>query len=78
MVGEPHTSGSISGTKSLNHYDVDEPLFLHPSDIGVVSIITLKFSSTENFRIWKSSMTRALKGMLIMLVTKSHMIFGLN
>lgn len=40
----------------------DDPLYLHPSDTGVVSIISFKLLGTKNYRIWKSSMIRALKG----------------
>lgn len=61
MVGEALARGSRSGTKNWDHYDFDDPFFLHPSDNGVVSIISFKFFGIENFRIWKSSITRALK-----------------
>lgn len=49
MVGE--TPASASGPKSLDHYDFDDPLFLHPSDNGVVSIISFKLVGTKNFII---------------------------
>ena len=58
MVGE---TPSVSGSKSPDRYDFDDPLFLHPFDNGVVSIISFKLTGTKNFRIWKISMTRALK-----------------
>lgn len=61
MVGETPTPGYGSRTKNPYHYDFDDPLFLYPSDNGVVSIISFKLSGTEDFRISKSSITRALK-----------------
>lgn len=49
MVGE---TPSASGTKP-DHYDYDDPLFMHPSDNGFVSIINMKLTGTENYRIWR-------------------------
>lgn len=59
LVGETPTPAS--GSKSLDHYDFGDPLFLHQSDNGAVSIISFKLTYTENFKIWQSSMTMALK-----------------
>lgn len=51
------------GTKNVaEHYDFDDPFFLHPLDNGTISIISIKLTCPENFRIWRSSMIRALKG----------------
>lgn len=62
MVGETPTHGSGFGTKNPDHYDFDNFIFLHPSDNDVVYIISFKLYGTENYRIWKSSITRDLKG----------------
>ncbi|XP_023743339.1 uncharacterized protein LOC111891514 [Lactuca sativa] len=48
-------------SSKTNVVDFDDPLFLHPSDHSVTTIISFKLLGTENFRVWKSSMTRALK-----------------
>lgn len=50
--------GSSSKTESVNY---DDPLFIHPSDNTVTTIVNFKLTGTENFRIWRSSMTRSLK-----------------
>jgi len=57
MVGP---TGEPSG-KTPEPVDVDDPLYLHPSDTSVTSIISFKHLGIENFGIWKSSMTRVLK-----------------
>lgn len=49
-----------SSTK-IDAIDFDDPLYLHPSDHSITTIISFKLLGTENFRVWKSSMTRALK-----------------
>lgn len=36
-------------------------MYHHPSDYASSTIISFKLLGTENFRVWKSSMTRALK-----------------
>ena len=58
MTGEK--SGG-SGAKSPEGPDFDDPLYVHPTDNVTGTIIGFKLTRTENFRIWKSSMTRALK-----------------
>lgn len=42
--------------------DYNHPLFLHPSDIGGIHIITLQLTSIENYSIWFRSMRRSLLG----------------
>lgn len=37
------------------------PFYVHPSDNVVTSVINFKLLGTENYRVWRSSMTRALK-----------------
>ena len=49
-----------SSTK-IDAINFDDPLYLHPSDHSITTIISFKLLGTEIFRVWKSSMTRALK-----------------
>lgn len=39
----------------------DNPLYIHPSDNATTSIVTIKLTGNENFRLWRSSMCRALR-----------------
>lgn len=58
------TAGEIpsgSGTKSTETPDVDDPLYNYHVDIVTGTIISFKLLGTENFIIWKCSMTRAVK-----------------
>lgn len=41
--------------------DFDDPLYIHPFDNSVSTIINFKLLGTENYRVWRSSMTRGLK-----------------
>ncbi|XP_023737486.1 uncharacterized protein LOC111885459 [Lactuca sativa] len=52
---------SGSGDKTDPTVNFDDPLYVHPSDNTVTSVIIFKLLGTENFRIWRSSMVRALK-----------------
>lgn len=48
MTGETPAGGF--GTENvIDHYDFDDPLFLHPSDNGIVSIISIKLTSPNLF-----------------------------
>lgn len=58
----PVISIGDSCVKSPNSVDYDDPLYLHPYDNTTATIIGFKLVGAENFRIWKNSMTRALKG----------------
>lgn len=53
---------SESGGKSSDSTEYDDPLYLHPFDNTTATIIGFKPVGTENFRVWKNSMTKALKG----------------
>lgn len=53
---------SGSSTNNHDHYEFDDPLFLHPFDNGIVSIISIKLIETENVMVWRISKLRALKG----------------
>lgn len=50
-----------SGVPKDSPVDFDDPLYIHPSDNTVTSIITIKLTGNENFRLWRSAMTRGLK-----------------
>lgn len=58
------TAGETLGglwKKSIETVDVDDPLYIHPTDTITGTIISFKLLGTENFRVFKSVMTRALK-----------------
>ena len=50
-----------SGVPKEIPVDFDDPLYVHPSDNIVISIITVKLTGNENYRLWRSSMSRGLK-----------------
>ena len=50
-----------SGSGKDDQINFDDPLYIHPSDNAVTSIITTKLTGNENFRLWRSSISRALK-----------------
>ncbi|XP_023756901.1 uncharacterized protein LOC111905437 [Lactuca sativa] len=56
--GSSDTSGGSGKDDQINF---DDPLYIHPSDNAVTSIITTKLTGNENFRLWRSSISRALK-----------------
>ena len=58
MADSPPETGSSSKVDSVNY---DDPLYIHPSDNTVTTIVSFKLTGTDNFRVWRSSMTRSLK-----------------
>ena len=50
-----------SGSGKDDQINFDDPLYIHPSDNAVTSIITIKLTGNENFRLWRSSISKALK-----------------
>lgn len=57
MTGE--TPGEFSSKNET--VDFDDPFYLHMSDNLVTTIISFNFLGTKNIRVWKSSITIALK-----------------
>lgn len=55
------TDKSSSGSKNESVINIDDPLYVHPSDNVVTSVINFKLLRTENYRFWRSSMIRAFK-----------------
>lgn len=49
------------GSGKDDSINFDDPLYVHPSDNATTTIVTVKLTRNENFRIWRSSMSRALK-----------------
>lgn len=49
-----------SGSKN-DSVDFDDPLYIHPSDNTANTIISIKLTGNENFKLWHSSMLRVLK-----------------
>lgn len=41
--------------------DFGDPLYLHPSDTSGVSILNMKLSGTENYKVWSCAMILALE-----------------
>ena len=60
MTGD-NGKGTGSFGNNNNVIDFDDPLYIHPSDNSITNIINIKLLGTENYRIWRSSMIRALK-----------------
>ena len=58
MAGSTDPPGGSGKDDQVNF---DDPLFVHPSDNTVTTIITIKLTGNENFRLWRSSISRALK-----------------
>lgn len=53
---------SGSSKNDTDKVDFDDPFYLHPSDSAVTALVSFKLLGSENYRIWSSSMIRALKG----------------
>ena len=62
MVGPTSARKSASGTKG-EFVNYDDPLYIHPSDNNVTTIINFKLIRVENLCIWCSSMTRSVKAL---------------
>ncbi|KAK9064691.1 hypothetical protein SSX86_016073 [Deinandra increscens subsp. villosa] len=45
----------------VSKIDAGDPLYLHPSDSSVLTIISIKLKGTENYRVWANAMKLALK-----------------
>ena len=58
MAGDKETGPSGNNN---NVVDFDDPLYIHPSDNSITTIITIKLTGNENYRLWRSSMLRSLK-----------------
>ena len=50
-----------SGSGKDDQVKFDNPLFVHHSNNTVTTIVTIKLTGNENFRMWRSSMSRALR-----------------
>ncbi|XP_023754962.1 uncharacterized protein LOC111903417 [Lactuca sativa] len=65
MDGDPASAGdpgfTPSGSGKDESINFDDPLYIHPSDNAITSIVTTKLTGNENFMLWKSSISRALK-----------------
>lgn len=55
-------SGDVSTVVNKVIEDPNDPFYVHPSDSIASSLISFKLLGAENFRVWRSSMTRSLKG----------------
>ncbi|KAI3688864.1 hypothetical protein L2E82_46759 [Cichorium intybus] len=51
-----------SGSTQPESADYNDPLYLHRSDNTTATIISFKLIGAENYRVWRSSMMRSLKG----------------
>lgn len=59
MAGDPVVSPGGSGKDDPINFD--DPVYTHPSNNDITSIVTTKLIGNENFRLWRSSISRALK-----------------
>ncbi|GJT20667.1 ribonuclease H-like domain-containing protein [Tanacetum coccineum] len=46
----------------ISKLDISDPLYLHPNDSTVLTIILVKLKGTENYQVWSCAMLLALKG----------------
>lgn len=58
MVGPIETPGEGGKDDQINF---DDALYIHPSDNVVTTLITIRLTRSESFRLWRSSMSRALR-----------------
>lgn len=60
MTGEEHPKHTDEQSL-IAKLDFGDPLYLHPSDTTGVSILSLKLSGTENYKVWSCAMILALE-----------------
>lgn len=53
MVG-PNTPPEGSGKDDSNPINFDDTIYIHPSDNATTTIVTLRLTGNENFRLWRS------------------------
>ena len=58
----PAADSTVVITNKNDPVDYNDPLYVHPSDNSVTTITIVKLTGTENFRLWRAAMTRALRG----------------
>lgn len=58
MTGIGDILGSSGKDSSV---DFDDPLYVHPFDNNITSIIIIKLTGNDNFCLWRSAMMRGLK-----------------
>lgn len=58
MVGPTNPPGGSRNDDSINF---DDPFYVYPSNDATTTIVTIKLTGNENFHLWRSSMSRALK-----------------
>lgn len=40
----------------ISKLDISNPLYLHPSDLSNLSIVSIKLNGTENYSVWSNAM----------------------
>ncbi|KAK9074720.1 hypothetical protein SSX86_003038 [Deinandra increscens subsp. villosa] len=56
IEGDVGTSATL-----VSKLDASDPLYLHASDSGHLTVISIKLKGTENYRLWSNAMKLALK-----------------
>ena len=51
---------SSSDTDLISNLDLGNPLHLHSNDISTSSIVSIKLTGTENYRVWSTAMKLAI------------------
>lgn len=51
MAGPNDSSTDSTNNNKTKVVDFDDPLYIHPSDNTVTTVINIKLSGTENYRI---------------------------
>ncbi|GKA84957.1 ribonuclease H-like domain-containing protein [Tanacetum coccineum] len=46
----------------ISKLDISDPLYLHPNDTTVLTVISIKLKGTENYQVWSCAMLLALEG----------------
>ncbi|XP_075096561.1 uncharacterized protein LOC142174629 [Nicotiana tabacum] len=57
-----HPNQTTRGTSQQAGIDYNHPLFLHPSDVSGIQIISFQLTGIENYSVWYCSMRVALLG----------------
>ena len=53
-------AASGSNETLISSLDLSSPLYLHANDVSTSSIISVKLTGTENYRVWSTAMKLAI------------------
>ncbi|XP_070025127.1 uncharacterized protein LOC142181791 [Nicotiana tabacum] len=61
-VNDVHANNPVNGGTAVARVDYNHPLFLCPTDVSGIQIISFQLTGIENYSIWQISMRVALFG----------------